>query len=145
MRKQTLALMEKKKLNADVTPLNLRKASFLYIDDDPSNLRLVVEIFKPIKDITLDAVADPVLGLDIAKITMPKVILLDINMPIINGHHVLELLRADERTKDIPVIAVSGDSRERDIERAREAGFNDYLTKPLDIDNLIKVIKLYVE
>lgn len=133
------------KLNALAAKPKLIKNTFLYIEDNPANLRLVVEMFKHFKDAKLEGVHDSLLGLDIARTIVPKLILLDINMPNLNGYEVLEQLRQDEITKDIPVIAVSADVLPKNIERALEAGFNDYLTKPLDVDNFFKVIQSYIE
>ena len=123
----------------------LCKNNFLYIEDNPANLRLVVEIFKHFKNVNLEAIHDPLLGLDIAKTVIPKLILLDINMPGLNGFEVLQQLQENEITKNIPVIAISANVLPKDIERAIEAGFKDYLTKPLNIDNFIKIIKSYIE
>lgn len=133
------------KLNALAAKPKPVKNTFLYIEDNPANLRLVVEIFKHFKDAKLEGIHDSLLGLDIARTIVPKLILLDINMPNLNGYEVLEQLRQDEITKDIPVIAVSADVLPKNIERALEAGFNDYLTKPLDVDNFFKVIQSYIE
>lgn len=133
------------KLNALAAKPKQIKNTFLYIEDNPANLRLVIEMFKHFKDAKLEGIHDSLLGLDIARTLVPKLILLDINMPNLNGYEVLEQLRQDDITKDIPVIAVSADVLPENIESALEAGFNDYLTKPLDVDNFFKVIESYIE
>jgi CheY-like chemotaxis protein len=67
-------------------------------------------------------------------------ILLDINMPGMDGYQVLEVLKADARLRQIPVVAVTASAMPRDIERGKNAGFRDYLTKPLDISLFLETI-----
>ncbi len=63
----------------------------------------------------------------------PDLILVDMQLPDIDGHEVLRRLRADEATAGIPCISVSANAMPEDIERALKAGFDDYWTKPLDL------------
>jgi len=80
------------------------------------------------------------LGLELIKITQPDLILLDIQLPEMDGYKVLEILRENNKTTHIPVVGVSANAMPNDFKKAREAGFNEYLTKPLDIDNFNKTI-----
>ncbi len=107
--------------------------SVLHIEDNPSNLKLVAQILGRRKHIHLLAAHTPELGIALAMSHHPDLILLDINMPGMNGYQVLEVLMADVRLKNIPVIAVTANAMTRDIERGRTAGFTEYLIKPLDI------------
>lgn len=66
-------------------------------------------------------------------VRQPKLILLDIKLPGMNGYEVLEVLQNSNTTRHIPVVAITANAMDRDIERGRAAGFIDYLTKPLDI------------
>jgi CheY-like chemotaxis protein len=75
----------------------------------------------------------------------PDLILLDIQLPGIDGYEVLRRLRADEATHDIPVIAISANALRADIERGRAAGFDDYLTKPIDQRALVETLKRVVQ
>ena len=70
----------------------------------------------------------------------PDLILLDINMPNLDGYQVMEILRLDAQLHDTPVIAVTANAMPRDIERGMAAGFNEYLTKPLDVPHFYDVI-----
>jgi CheY-like chemotaxis protein len=69
------------------------------------------------------------------------VILLDINMPGIDGLEVCRFLRRDPRTAKIPIIAISAEAQEETVAQARKAGVDAFLTKPIDIDVLEKTLK----
>lgn len=75
---------------------------------------------------------------------LPSLIILDINMPKIDGLQVLATIRDIETTKSIPVLIITSSILPQDIERATRYGANDYLIKPLDIDNFIKTVRSYV-
>jgi CheY-like chemotaxis protein len=95
---------------------------------------LVEEIvgFRP--DLTLISAPSAELGIALAQSYLPHVILMDINLPGMDGHEAQRLLRDDPRTAHIPVIALSANAMERDVKRSIAAGFFAYLTKPIDID-----------
>ena len=80
------------------------------------------------------------LGIELALTRRPELILLDINIPGLDGYQVLEVFKADARLKAIPVIAVTANALPRDVERGLAAGFADYLTKPLDVGRFIATI-----
>jgi CheY-like chemotaxis protein len=71
---------------------------------------------------------------------MPELILMDINLPGISGIDVMKALRADPATARIPIIALSANAVPRDIEKALEAGFSDYLTKPINLARFMTVL-----
>jgi CheY-like chemotaxis protein len=79
-------------------------------------------------------------GLEKATSEKPDLILLDINMPIMNGYEVLERLKNNQELKDIPVIVVTAFSDARDITKAAEFGIFDYVTKPFDFPKLMEKI-----
>jgi PAS domain S-box-containing protein len=112
----------------------------LYIDDNASNLKLVAQILGRRKHIHLLTAHTPELGIELALACRPALILLDINMPGMNGYQVLEVLKADTSLKAIPIVAVTANAMLRDIERGRAAGFADYISKPLDVDHFLKTI-----
>ncbi|WP_126454180.1 response regulator [Sulfuriflexus mobilis] len=70
----------------------------------------------------------------------PDLVLLDINLPGINGFEVLQRLQANPDTNNIPVIAISANARESDIEKGINAGFSYYLTKPINVNLLMTSI-----
>jgi len=73
------------------------------------------------------------LGVELARASLPDVILMDINLPGISGIDALKILRADETTAHIPVVALSANAMARDIQKGLEAGFFRYLTKPIRV------------
>ena len=80
------------------------------------------------------------LGLEMARQHRPDLILLDLHLPDLRGNEVLEHLRNDALTRHIPVVIVSADATARQIQRLKAAGAQNYLTKPLDISELFRVI-----
>ena len=81
------------------------------------------------------------IGLDLARQHLPELILLDVHLPDLPGWEVLALLRARPETREIPVVVLSADATERQIERMRKAGAYCYLTKPLDVRAFWRVIR----
>jgi signal transduction histidine kinase/CheY-like chemotaxis protein len=105
----------------------------LYIEDNPSNVLLMRHIVQSCGGLHLDVAVAPLEGLALARTEHPDVILLDINLPGMDGFEVLRRLRAEPKTASIPVIALSANAMQRDIDRGLAAGFTRYLTKPLDV------------
>ncbi|WP_020651866.1 ATP-binding protein [Massilia niastensis] len=112
----------------------------LYVEDNPANLRLVEEIVRFRSDLRLLSAPDGHLGLSLARAHRPELILMDLNLPGMNGIEVLRQLRSDPVTAAIPVIALTANAMPRDIERGQAAGFFRYLTKPIDIDKFTEAI-----
>ncbi|MDH5505628.1 MAG: response regulator [Anaerolineae bacterium] len=71
----------------------------------------------------------------------PKIILLDIKLPKINGLDVLKKLKEDERTKHIPVVVLTSSNQEKDIIKSYQLGVNSYIVKPVDYDNFTDTVK----
>lgn len=116
----------------------------LCIEDNPANLRLFEKIFAGRKDLQFISIADPVLGLEMAQTHKPELVLLDINLPGMDGYQVLARLRALEETRVVPVIAVSAFASAADVERGLQAGFTEYHTKPIDVRRLRASIDFYL-
>jgi len=71
----------------------------------------------------------------------PGLILLDLKLPKISGHEVLEALKSDERTKQIPVVVLSSSREDRDVERAYAKGVNSYVVKPVDFETFTETVQ----
>ena len=118
-----------------------KKGLILYIEDNLSNIDLVVQILQNQRsDIELltDTIGRKTVQLAINH--KPDLILLDLNLPDMHGSKVLEHLLAEERTKDIPVVIISADAMPQQLNKLLKAGARNYLTKPLDIPEFLKVI-----
>ena len=112
----------------------------LYIDDNAVNLLLVESALAPVPGLVLHTARHPLEGLAGAQRRPPHLVLLDIHMPDMDGHAVLARLKAHPATAAVPVVAVSGDAAPDDESAARAAGFAAYLTKPLDVEQLLSVV-----
>ena len=94
-------------------------------------------IIERVNGITLFSTHTAELGLELARAHSPDLIRMDISLPGMDGYEALELLKLDPATSDIPVIAVSANVTASDIERGRQAGFIDYIAKPLQVDQVL--------
>ncbi|CAN7581427.1 ATP-binding protein [Pseudoduganella sp. LjRoot289] len=114
--------------------------TILYVEDNPANLKLVEEIISFRPDLRLLSAPDGHLGVELARAHLPDIILMDINLPGMNGLDAMRVLRADSRTGAIPVIALTANAMPRDIEKGVAAGFFRYLIKPINIDEFTEAI-----
>jgi CheY-like chemotaxis protein len=111
--------------------------TLLQVDDSESNAQLMEAIIAPLGHLKLMTARSGREGVDMARLHKPDLILMDINMPIINGYAALRMLRSDPATAHIPVIALSSDAFPRQIEKGLAAGFFGYMTKPYKIGDLM--------
>jgi PAS domain S-box-containing protein len=114
--------------------------TLLYVEDNLANLDLVETILLDRPEIQLIPALQGRLGLQLAREHRPDLILLDLHLPDVSGEVVLNELRADERTRHIPVLVISADATTRRVDRLRATGARDYLTKPLDVDEFLTAV-----
>jgi len=114
--------------------------TILYIEDNPVNLKLMTKQLQRRPEIYLLTAINGEQGLQLARQHRPALILVDIQLPGIDGYQVLKELRQRPETADIRVVAVSANAMTSDISRGMEAGFDDYLTKPVGLVQLFGVI-----
>ena len=114
--------------------------TLLYVEDNPANLELVEQLVARRPDLRLLSAADGILGIEFARAYLPEVILMDINLPGISGIEALKILRADPSTAHIPIIALSANAVPGDIQRSLEAGFFNYLTKPIKVNQFMEAL-----
>lgn len=122
-----------------------RKYRVLYIEDNPSNLLLVQQIFKKLPDIDLLTSMLPVEGLEMALAHQPDLVLLDINLPGMSGYEVLAQLKSRPETKNINVFAVSADAMRDDQNQANRDMFDEYITKPINVPGFINTVRDYLD
>ncbi len=119
--------------------------TLLYVEDNPANLMLVKRLVERRSDLSLLSATNGIRGVEMAREARPDVILMDINLPGINGIEALRLLVSDPATTHIPVIALSANAMPHDIEKGLAAGFFRYLTKPIKVGEFLATLDLALE
>lgn len=122
-----------------------RLHTLLYVEDNPANLKLVEQIIALHPFIRLLTAVNGSSGIKIARSSQPDVILMDINLPDINGFEALQILRSDPATADIVVIALSANAMPVDIEKGIKAGFFRYITKPIRVNEFMEALDVALE
>jgi PAS domain S-box-containing protein len=122
-----------------------RPRTLLYVEDNPANLALVEQLIARRDDLLLLTAVTGHLGILLAKQNRPDVILMDINLPGLSGYGALQMLRADPATSHIPVIALSANAMPRDIEKGIDAGFFNYLTKPIMVREFMDALDVALQ
>lgn len=117
--------------------------SVLYIEDNPETARLVQSIFeKQYPWVSLHIEGSGEAGMEYLQSNKPDVVLLDINLPGMSGYEVLQRIRVDDQISDVVVIGFSANAMSEDIKRALAIGFDAYLTKPVDTNDLQRTLYL---
>ncbi|HEY9099317.1 MAG TPA: PAS domain S-box protein [Thiobacillus sp.] len=114
--------------------------TLVYIEDNPANLMLVEQIIEDHPQLRMLSARDGNQGIALVRTYLPDVILMDINLPGISGIEALKVLRDDPITAHIPVIALSANAMPRNIEKGLEAGFFNYLTKPIKVNEFTEAL-----
>jgi CheY-like chemotaxis protein len=114
----------------------------LHIEDNLANLELVEQILSRLESISLRAAMYGSLGLELAREHQPDLVLLDLHLPDMSGAEVLERLRADRATAEVPVVVVSADATPDQMQLLQAGGALAYLTKPIDVHELVRVVEL---
>jgi CheY-like chemotaxis protein/anti-sigma regulatory factor (Ser/Thr protein kinase) len=109
----------------------------LYIEDEPLNAVLMEEVFRTQPNWKLCIAEDGASGLRLARETLPDLLLIDMNLPDMNGLTLIRRLRAEPMTRRLCCIALSADAMREQIEAALAAGFDDYWTKPIDVHRVL--------
>jgi CheY-like chemotaxis protein len=113
----------------------------LYVEDNPANVKFMSDLLSSFDDLDLVTAATAETGIAIACAQRPDVIIMDINLPGMSGVEALRHLRATSETQQIPVIALTAAASENDKRRGIEAGFHQYITKPVKVDELLGVLE----
>jgi len=134
------ALIERLLTAKEASPSGIRVRSLLYVEDNRANMELVEQLIARRPDLRLLGAQEATRGIALAREHHPDVILLDINLPGINGLQALKILQEDPVTRHIPVLALSANAMPRDIERGLAAGFCHYLTKPIRVTEFMQAL-----
>ncbi len=111
----------------------------LIVEDDPGNMRVFRDLLQIKGYDTLEA-TDGRQGVDLAKENIPDLILMDIQLPVLNGLEATKILKADPSTAKIPIIGLTACAMPEDRERTLDAGCDDYLAKPTDISTFLQKV-----
>ncbi len=122
-----------------------RLRTLVYVEDNPANLTLVEQLIARRTDLRLLSASDGRAGIALVHASQPDVILMDINLPGISGVEAMRILRDDPATARIPVVAISANAMQRDIQKGMDAGFFRYLTKPIKIDEFMAALDAALE
>ncbi len=144
--------MEKEKIERDHGGImKAEGVDILLVEDNPNDVRLTLKaLSRNNLNVNLQRVADGEEAIDFIfcrndyaernRNEMPRLILLDLKLPRLNGLEVLKILKEDERTKAIPVVILTSSNQESDIAESYELGVNSYIVKPVDFDQFNKCI-----
>ena len=107
-------------------------ARILVVEDNPLNLKLIRDVleFHGFDVITAQSGEE---GVAVASTSSPDLVLMDLQLPGIDGHEALQRIRADPRCHNLPVVAVTAFAMKDDVERAEAAGFDGYISKPISV------------
>lgn len=121
-----------------------RKTKVLVVDDEPNIVQTLKDRLE-MNDYTVFTAGNGQEGLNVAKNESPDLMLLDVIMPIMDGHEALEQLRKEEWGKEISVIMLTARSQAQDIARAKACDIEDYIIKPFDLSELLEKIESILE
>ncbi len=121
------------------------ECSIVYIEDHPANIAFMRELLSNIPGIELITAPTAEIGIELVRVHLPRVVILDINLPGMNGIQALRTLRSWPETRHIPAIGLSAAAMEHDLQRAQSEGFYRYLTKPVRVNELLETLEALLE
>lgn len=128
-------------LSLGLSPIDSPGDLVLYVEDSRLSVDLMAMIFDQIDGVDLISAQSGEMGLAIARARRPGLIFMDINLPGMDGIECFRQLRDHQDTADIPVVAVSAGAMPDDIRNITRAGFDDYLTKPINISDVLELVR----
>ena len=120
------------------------EVTLLHVEDNPANRALVARILERRPHVKILAAETAEKGIELARTRDPDLIVLDINLPGMDGFEALALLRGYVDTRHIPIIALSANAMPSDVKRGLEAGFLQYLTKPIDVKEFLRTVDVFL-
>jgi CheY-like chemotaxis protein len=120
----------------------MENKNILVIEDNELNMKLMREVLS-IGDYQIIEAFDAETGIRLACKQKPFLILMDIQLPGMDGLEATRIIKTDSKLKDIPVVAITGYAMQGDREKALESGCDDFITKPFDVEDLLRTIEGY--
>jgi CheY-like chemotaxis protein len=114
----------------------------LIVEDIELNRELLVQLLED--DYEIAIAVNGAEGVELAAAEKPDLILMDLSLPVMDGWEATRRLKGDEALKSIPIIALTAHAMQGDEEKARAAGCDNYLTKPIDEDKLFDMLRTYL-
>lgn len=114
----------------------------LIVDDNIMNIRLVEAMMEPHYE--LITALDGIEGIEKAKEEIPNLILMDIQMPKMDGIKAMKEIKGTDGLKDVPIVAYTAFAMKGDMEKLLQDGFDDYLEKPISISNLVELVNKHI-
>ena len=132
---------------SSLVDLELSATAVLYVEDDPSSQDLMTHIASSMSDVKVKIIRahNAELGIALAEECLPELILMDINLPGMDGIEAARRLRRKEITRDIPLIAITGDADLLDFETAQHHGFDAFIAKPLRVQQVHSTLSLFLD
>jgi CheY-like chemotaxis protein len=127
-------------LAGDVLPMS----RVLYVEDNGPNIRLMQRFFSRRPELQLSVAMTGAEALATLRAERPEVLLLDVNLPDMSGSAVLHEIRSDPSLADLPVVGLSADATQEQVQKFLDEGADDYVTKPVDFDRLLLTLRRLV-
>jgi len=122
-----------------------RDITLLYVEDNPNNSALMRDALVQMPQVSLHIVSNAEEGLDYIRDHDIDLLFLDINLPGMNGWEMMDTLKRKKKSVSFPVVAVTAQVMDSDLKRAREAGFDDFLPKPIHLKDVFRLIRQYTQ
>jgi len=119
--------------------------TILYVEDNPANMRLMRELIMQLPRTQFVEAGSAEEGLELIRQDRPDLVLMDINLPGMDGFEAFEVMHDDKTLCNIPVIALTANAMPREVDRGKELGFKAYLTKPIDVASTLAEITRVLE
>jgi two-component system cell cycle response regulator DivK len=116
----------------------------LYIEDHPAQRDILAQMLE-LNGFEVSVASDGVEGVEKTRAWLPDLILMDLRMPRMDGFEAIKIIRSEQETAHIPIIAISAWASAKHKERALAAGANEHFTKPVDLNRLLTTIGRYLK
>ncbi len=118
--------------------------TILYVEDDPNNRTLIRRILGA-EGYTVHEAANASIAMETLKSLKPDLILMDINMPDVDGYTLTAKIRAIPEMRSVPIVALTANVMKGDMERSLQAGCDGYIQKPIDIDSIAAQVQRFMK